>query len=310
MSGFVERKECPACGRSPSRTVYSRGYQTPEMLLYMEHAYHGRAPVDKLLGGSYEICECNRCSLVYQRFVPDPEMAALLYDGWIDPVRSRQWHDSGRTVMNGIYEDRISFVVRLIGSTKRTLDYGAGFGGFVDVAIRYGLDVAALEVSKLRSDEMKMRGVRVIDSLSNESFDFINLDQVLEHVVDPRGLMRRLFEATRVGGVVYVSVPDASGMVPSLTSRAVADVDGLVKMLGPLSALQHINGFTPKALQVLASDAGFQPIHRPLMRALCSGYGRGLFSDIKTALRPFRDVFSTNVFLKKTRTEGERNCDQ
>lgn len=55
-----------------------------------------------------------------------------------------------------------------------------------------------------------MRRVGSPADLESESFDFINSEQVFEHLVEPRQALASLSRALRCGGLLRISVPNGS----------------------------------------------------------------------------------------------------
>jgi len=45
----------------------------------------------------------------------------------------------------------------------------------------------------------------------SDSFDFINMSELIEHVQDPEAVLRQAFKVLRPGGLIYVSVPNRFG---------------------------------------------------------------------------------------------------
>jgi SAM-dependent methyltransferase len=89
-----------------------------------------------------------------------------------------------------------------------------------------------------------------LEELPDETFDFVNSEQVFEHLVDPRETLRRLARSLKPGGWLKIAVPDGSGIAdrlqqPDWTSRA----------LNPVAPLEHLNAFDQEALTELGRQA-------------------------------------------------------
>jgi SAM-dependent methyltransferase len=93
------------------------------------------------------------------------------------------------------------------------LDVGCGHGWFRTHA--GARDYLGLELSAPAAAQCRARGIPVVErpleDLVREGrrFDAVVSFQVLEHVEDPRGLFASLVGATRPGGTLIVSVPNA-----------------------------------------------------------------------------------------------------
>jgi len=93
------------------------------------------------------------------------------------------------------------------------LDIGCGVGWSLVVANRNGFNSCGLEPNKLASEfGNNVLKVKVINSLFRpeifeEKFDFIIMDQVLEHVNDPSKMIVDAFRLLKPGGVFFLGVP-------------------------------------------------------------------------------------------------------
>jgi SAM-dependent methyltransferase len=96
------------------------------------------------------------------------------------------------------------------------------------------------------------------DELSGRSFDFINSEQVFEHLTDPLGALKHLVSALAPGGMLKISVPDGRDVKKRLALGDWSAMDGPRSLL-VVTPLQHINGFHREALLELARRAGLKP---------------------------------------------------
>jgi SAM-dependent methyltransferase len=74
--------------------------------------------------------------------------------------------------------------------------------------------------------------------LQEGDFDFVMMNQVLEHVVDPIRALRNVFRYMKDGGLIYISVP--------------------VTNLPHDTPYHYYTGYTPVGLGALAKTAGFE----------------------------------------------------
>jgi len=100
------------------------------------------------------------------------------------------------------------------GAVRHVVEVGAGWGGLAQVisrdpAYRY----TGFEPSAARAEYCRARGLDVREGLFDarlgvEGADAVVFDNVLEHVDDPRGLVRDAVASLRAGGVLIVIVPN------------------------------------------------------------------------------------------------------
>lgn len=115
----------------------------------------------------------------------------------------RSWWYRGRALV-------VQQALKRVGGGKRILDYGAGFGGMQATLARYG-NVSAYEPDDEARSGLSARGyVKTYtdepEALS-EPYDLIGLFDVLEHIEDDGGFLRRAHDSLSVGGRLAITVP-------------------------------------------------------------------------------------------------------
>jgi hypothetical protein len=124
-------------------------------------------------------------------------------------------------------------------------------------------------------------------------FDVINLEQVLEHLVDPIEVLSHLRDSLEKNGILRVSVPDGRKMAARLAPLTpTTSVEPGYLM--PVQPLEHLNCFTHASLAAIGQSAGLRLV-RPSLRKLydsvagwCSlkGAGRNLVRPIYRHIYP------------------------
>ena len=110
-----------------------------------------------------------------------------------------------------------------LSSSSRILDLGCGVGNFV-VACRqsgfraFGVEpdrigngsrITAIQIARRRlSEAVFANGVGEKLPFRDASFDFVALDQVMEHVADQQLVLNEAARVVREGGVIYVASPN------------------------------------------------------------------------------------------------------
>jgi SAM-dependent methyltransferase len=103
---------------------------------------------------------------------------------------------------------------------RTILDIGCGTGFALDAARKHGLQTYGIELNPHAAAETRSRGhtvftvlVQGLEPRWNGYFDMITLNQLLEHVPDPVGLVRDCVRLLSKGGVIAIAVPSSTGVV-------------------------------------------------------------------------------------------------
>ena len=164
------------------------------------------------------LARCRACGLVRVEPLPPPGLALGQYDasyfrgdvGYRDYVAEE-------AVFRAEFRRRLS-TMRAAGARGRLLDVGAASGAFLAEAHAAGFDAAGIEPSRAMADRARGRGFRVENSAVEAasfpaaSFDVVACFDVLEHLVDPVAVLRRLREWLAPGGLLALTVPDFGGL--------------------------------------------------------------------------------------------------
>lgn len=109
-------------------------------------------------------------------------------------------------------------------ANRDILDVGSGKGSFLIQAATKGARAYGIEYNPENVLISKGRAVNNSVSITveqgdaerlpfgGESFDFVNIGEVIEHVDNPDSLLREVFRVLRPGGLVYLSVPNRFGL--------------------------------------------------------------------------------------------------
>src|SRR6266478_701504 len=134
----------------------------------------------------------------------------------------------------------------------RYLDVGCGSGAGLGVARALGWQVTGIEVDESAAQKAR----RFTDELhvgdvleapfAAARFDVITAYHVLEHVVDPVAVVRRMVDWLAPGGLLVVEVPNAGGLGAALFGRAWSG----------LELPRHLSHFTPATLELVLRKAG------------------------------------------------------
>lgn len=134
-----------------------------------------------------------------------------------------------------------------------------GFGNGVTLARlkHFGWDVAGVEFDTVSVNLARSLGLDAhlgsIEDVAYPSgtFDAVVASHLIEHLPDPAGFLRECRRVLKEGGSLVLTTPNASSLGHRLFA---ANWRGL-------EPPRHLHVFGPKALSMLARDAGFKEVH-------------------------------------------------
>jgi 2-polyprenyl-3-methyl-5-hydroxy-6-metoxy-1,4-benzoquinol methylase len=239
---------------------------------------------------SLNIVRCRECQLVFVS--PQPTVKALreyhaasellFQDGW------SSYFDHSQEQIRELWEERLSDV----GKWKKTpnvslLDVGAGYGDFLHYVSKLGWSASGFEFSpaaaKLSRDKYGIPlavGDLIEMPFPNHSFDIITMWHVLEHLTDPKAVLRRLFELLKPGGVLVIEVPNLNCLV-----RKSYQV--------PLTVNLHLYHFSPTTLSNLMTAAGFKVLG-------CYSGNTGFLYSRRAKIYAKKLIYACSRLLEKT----------
>jgi SAM-dependent methyltransferase len=246
------------------------------------------SPTNHRAGEHGDLFECVECGTVHQPSLPPGAELAQLYRDMTDEGYLAEEQGRRRTA------GRLLEMLGRYAPAGRLLDVGCGHGLLLDEARRRGYDVEGLELSASAAAYARdVLGLRVHEHTLAEheadGYAAIVLADVLEHLDDPAGAIRRCRELLRPGGVLCLVTPDPSSLtariagprwwgflpahtflVPRLTLRELVLAEGLfvsddVSFVRTFSARYWLDGLAQRGG---AAAAAIRPLRRALPRRL------------------------------------------
>lgn len=297
--GILLRDKCPICGSDSSKSIFNRSFNEKLLKDYLIEGYQGNADIEFLDDVRFEIVKCHECNFSYQKYVLDEDRLNELYNKWIDPKLAQEWDEEMNTEKKSHYLFLLDYAKKLLKRESgriRVLDFGAGFGSSLFTAKEMGFDTYAYEYSNERNQFLKENGIKTID-LSNEMlFDFIIVNQVLEHLTVPDETLKVIISKLNNNGLMFIDVPNCSHLEKKLgKTDKITDAKEFKRVLldASVTAFQHINFFTSYNLRLLFKKQGIEPVS-PFKQAFVKPI------TVKSFIRPFYwHHYGTGYFLVK-----------
>jgi 2-polyprenyl-3-methyl-5-hydroxy-6-metoxy-1,4-benzoquinol methylase len=224
--GWIPNLTCPSCGSTRRTALFER---------------FGR-----------KVMQCLDCDVGYVDAFPADTNDVYSHTGYIE-TQETNYLDNVDYRKKRFAMERLDIIRRHLKQPEtgvHLLDVGCGTGWFLEVAQNHGYIVSGLEIGKeLAKYTSRKLGV-IIHSLSltelpaTERFDVITLFDVLEHVPNPRALLRSVRDHLNPGGIGLL-------FSPNLDSVGMALLRESSSLVMPA---EHLFYFTPSSLRRMIED--------------------------------------------------------
>jgi 2-polyprenyl-3-methyl-5-hydroxy-6-metoxy-1,4-benzoquinol methylase len=227
--------------------------------------YCGGQSHSRFFDSSYSnIVRCSSCGLIFNAVMPSEEELAAIY--------TEEYYKSKDSLERGYsdyLEDRSNITktaARRLEDIERfkalgsLLDVGCAFGFFLGVAQDRGWAATGIEISQFAAEyAAKELHFNVINhnieswECQPGSYDVITMWDLLEHLRDPLGTLRKLASALKEDGILALSTPN----VESLPAKVMKE-----KWLGWRLQNEHLYYFSHTTLDRTLRSAGLVVIKR------------------------------------------------
>lgn len=152
------------------------------------------------------------------------------------------------------FDGLASSTFRWVPKNVRVLDVGCGFGESLGYHTARGCEVYGVEVDEnirrvIEKFNYKVHVGLFDDKLYEKNyFDYVTMDQVIEHVSDPILTLRGVTMVLKPGGIAILSTPNARGWGATVFGRR------WINWHSPY----HLHFFTQDSMQLAAHQAGLE----------------------------------------------------
>jgi len=226
---------------------------------------------------------CHGCGTLWQPLNRDPEQrlpeqyGEAYYNSWGDP-------EAARLLKLHTFSRLLCLLERYV-PPGRLLDVGCAMGALLDAAASRGWHPTGVEISAFAAERAREAlglpvhtGALEAVSLPPGSFDAITMTDVLEHLPDPLGTLRRCHDLLAPGGYLLLTTPQ----VGCLSHRVMGSAWFHYKA-------EHLQLLPPSALHLLLEAAGFElihlaPAHKTVsvhyLAGVCAAYPRPIITPL------------------------------
>jgi SAM-dependent methyltransferase len=169
--------------------------------------------------GDYQVIACANCGFCHVLPLPSSEELALAYreqyyrEEKPDYLSHAGEDQAWATLMQ---TDRLEIFERELGpERRRLLDIGSGPGFFLKTAQTRGWQGVGIEPSRQAAGFARDMGLTIVEGFFGVEtaptlgrFDAIHLNNVLEHVPDPIGILSLAYGLLDAGGLICINVPN------------------------------------------------------------------------------------------------------
>ena len=206
----------------------------------------------------YNLFRCSNCNLIFVNPLPSIQKLKKVYS------HETGYQSSKIKDLSQIVEDKkTTKILDYISNNNKgkLLDVGCSNGQFIYFAKRRGFDVFGVELNTDTARIAKTNKLKVFNGTLEQagyksgSFDVIFLGDIIEHVTDPRDLIKRCIDLLKKDGLLVISTPN-------MDCFWVGSSYFWYKLLKiPMSVVTppyHLYQFSFKNLNLLASQTGLK----------------------------------------------------
>ena len=255
----VTKRECPFCESNEKQialTMEAHSFCDPNFA-YIDDPY---TLLNITRSTRFPFVKCRNCGFMFSEDLLDDDSLNKVYEEIINPATCKDYSLSETVFENyrkdfdhamGIFTDKTM--------VKRALDFGAGWGTWAMIARERIKEVYCYETSPIRKEFIQEAGLNLIESessiLNRDKFQLINCQEVLEHVPNPKDVLKLLRDALSDDGAIWLTVP---GCPPDYFQLQAALIS---KGQNPkeINPWEHLNYFTSETLQNMCEAVGLVP---------------------------------------------------
>ena len=255
----VTKRECPFCGSNEKHialTMEAHSFCEPNFA-YIDDPY---TLLDITRSTSFSFAKCRKCGFMFSEDLLDDDSLNKVYDQIINPEICNDYSLSEKVFdFNRKDFNRTMELLPDSSKVKKALDYGAGWGTWAMIAREQIQEVHCYETSPIRKEFIQKTGLNLIEKISQisnaDKYELINCQEVLEHVPNPKDVLKLLRDALTDDGAIWLTVPAC----PPDYFQKQAEMISKGQNSKEINPWEHLNYFTTKTLQEMCKEVGLVP---------------------------------------------------
>lgn len=247
MKNIFEYVACDLCGNNDVRFLFEKKETNPW--------WKRKCADDTRLDPNMEftIVKCLNCNHVYVNPRLIPEINQDIY--------ARYWRShQPRTLEASEYANYVCRQLEKLGTKGRLLDFGCGWGAYLNEARKLGWEVIGIEVDAAKVKFCRENGINAVYgdlldlNFEESSMNSVIAEQVFEHLYKPKQYLEAIRRVLCPNGILHLSVPNFGSLQAHIKGKE-------WKYIHPVS---HVRYFDYHSLSSFLTRNGFvllKPLH-------------------------------------------------
>jgi 2-polyprenyl-3-methyl-5-hydroxy-6-metoxy-1,4-benzoquinol methylase len=155
-----------------------------------------------------DILECKNCGLVFLSSNKHIDNNFYEQSNMSQDLNIKEW------IKETYIDDsrRFEFIKEMVVN-KKVIDFGSGAGGFLIKVKELAKTVVGVELDKKVKKYYKKKNIKLLSNLNklkNNNFDIITAFHIIEHLQEPKLVLKELISKLKKGGKLIIEVPNSN----------------------------------------------------------------------------------------------------
>ena len=234
---FYKRDFCPACKCKNSKNILSIN---KERLFRFLNFYYKKDLNEIIDDYKYILKKCSNCNFIYQEFVLNNLSAKFFYEN------IEKQNPKNNDKLSNYEIKNINFANYLKSNYFKKeieiLDFGSGYTNYKKTNTELKFDTFDIAYNSKSDVQIKF------DSLLKKKYDLIFLNQVFEHVSEPKEIITMLNNQLKNNGLLKIEFPSSNLIFYKILLLKIFGYRK--KLLHEIFPIEHVNCFSNTSLKI------------------------------------------------------------